>query len=166
MYENNRDQRFDGNGSPDDHRAQETAPNFIMKDPGEAKREPESVTRPDSSQASSQYSGQAQPGAHYAGSSQTDFGYGTQQPYTSMDQNGPAGIRGGGPGPMNGGQQFGGGPSYGHQGQEMPNYQNGPTADSGQKKAGKRRGMAKKVAGITAAALLFGVVSGGTMVGI
>lgn len=166
MYENNRDQRFDGSGSPDDHRAQEATPNFIMKDPGELKREPESAAGPESSQAPSQYSGQAQPGTHYAGSSQTDFGYGTQQPYTPMDQNGPAGIRGGNSGPMNGGQQFGGGPSYGHQGQEMPTYQNNSTADSGQKKAGKRRGMAKKVAGITAAALLFGVVSGGTMVGV
>ena len=32
MYEDNRNEGFDGNGSPDNHRAEETTPNFVMKD--------------------------------------------------------------------------------------------------------------------------------------
>ena len=32
MYEENRDQGFDGNGNPDNHRSEEHVPNFVMKD--------------------------------------------------------------------------------------------------------------------------------------
>ncbi len=52
---------------------------------------------------------------------------------------------------------------YSNNGQPQPNNQHQGTGPNRQKKKG---GMAKKAGVITAAALLFGVVSGGTMVGI
>lgn len=161
MYEDNRDQGFDGNGSPDNHKAEENTPNFIMKDSPEEKRETDQNHYP--TQAEGQY--QSHP----------------QQPYTAMNQNSqnnPSGNYGSGSGHIDSRQPYGNpyqsGPSYGPQSQGMPNYQtmnsqavqNGPGADNRQRKKGKNRKIASKVAGITAAALLFGVVSGGTMVGV
>ncbi len=57
---------------------------------------------------------------------------------------------------------------YGPQNQGMPNgpMPGGPAAGNAGQKSGKHRKIASKVAGITAAALLFGVISGGTMVGV
>ena len=140
MYEDNRNEGFDGNGSPDNHRAEETTPNFVMKDTPSS--EP----------------------------SQPRDGYG-QQPYSPMNQNSQQGAYGGNPGQMDNRQPFGGYQNQQNQavtGYQMANGQNGPDsgADNSRKKSGKHRGMASKVAGITAAALLFGVVSGGTMVGV
>lgn len=163
MYEENRNQGFDGNGSPENHRAEESAPNFIMKDSPEEKKET----------TGNSYPGQGT--GQYQNRPPMESSYQPQQPYPAMNQNGQSGAHGPNPGQMDSRQPFGGtyqnGPSYGPQGQGMPNYQmpgrqNGPGADSHQKKNGKHRKMASKVAGITAAALLFGVVSGGTMVGV
>lgn len=140
MYEDNRSEGFDGNGSPDNHRAEETTPNFVMRD------------------------------TPSSGVSQPRDGYG-QQPYSPMNQNSQPGAYGGNPGQMDNRQPFGGFQNQQNQaatGYQMANGQNGPDsgADNSRKKSGKHRGMASKVAGITAAALLFGVVSGGTMVGV
>jgi len=186
MYEENRNQGFDGNGSPDSHREEESRPNFIIKDSPEEKKEKEGEVWRDGNQGqpqggggyqrSGQYSSQPQTGGSYPGQyqnrPQAENGYQTQPPYTAMNHNSQPGAN---PGQMDSRRQFGGpyqnGPSYGPHGQGMPNYQmpNGQN-DAGtgghQKKSGKRRKMASKVAGITAAALLFGVVSGGTMVGV
>ncbi len=193
MYEENRNQGFDGNGSPDNHREQDTAPNFIMKDSSGENREMEGAPRQDgarnqaqeegSRQNPSQYPSQPQPGSGYPGQgagqyqnrSNMEGTYESQQPYTAMNhsrQTGACGSNSGRPddrGPFTGTYQNG--PSYGPHGQGMPDYQmagsqtGSGTADR-HKKAGKHGKMASKVAGITAAALLFGIVSGGTMVGI
>lgn len=193
MYEENRNQGFDGNGSPDNHREQDTAPNFIMKDSSGENREMEGAPRQDgarnqaqeegSRQNPSQYPSQPQPGSGYPGQgagqyqnrSNMEGTYESQQPYTAMNhsrQTGACGSNSGRPddrGPFTGTYQNG--PSYGSHGQGMPDYQMaGSQTGSGtadlHKKAGKHGKMASKVAGITAAALLFGIVSGGTMVGI
>lgn len=193
MYEENRNQGFDGNGSPDNHREQDTAPNFIMKDSSGENKGMESAPRQDgarnqaqeegSRQNPGQYPSQPQPGNGYPGQgagqyqnrSNMEGAYESQQPYTAMNHSRQTGVCGSNPGrpddcgPFTGAYQNG--PSYGPHGQGMPDYQmagsqtGSGTADR-HKKAGKHGKMASKVAGITAAALLFGIVSGGTMVGI
>lgn len=192
MYEENRNQGFDGNGSPDNHTEQEPSPNFILKDSEQAKENPplkekeEDIQSHDhqagsgrsegqyqTSQAGSGYPGQ-EAGQYQPNRPQTGNGYQPQPPYTSVNyHNQPAGS-GQSQGPSGGCQQFGGpyqnGPFYGSQNpgmnHQMPGFQQGPGSEKNTKKAGKRKGMASKIAGITAAALLFGVVSGGTMVGV
>lgn len=160
MYEDNRNQGFDGNGSPDNHRAEESEPNFILKDANQAR------------------SGSGYPGTEngqYQNHSRSEEGYQPQQPYTAVNTNNQSSVHNSDSGQMGSHQQFGGGyqngPSYGSQNHGMPDYQmqngqNGSQMGGHEKKTGKRRKMASKVAGITAAALLFGVVSGGTMVGV
>lgn len=90
----------------------------------------------------------------------------TQRPYQSQQasqtgqssQQNQQGSNMAGQNPLNGGQYYQNG------------YQNGPVythiPPEPQKKPKKKRSMAGRIAGITAAALLFGTVSGGTMVGI
>lgn len=142
MYEENRNQGFDGNGNPDNHRPDETAPNFIMTEPkheetGEQSQNQDQVpgtSRPQSQFQNNMYGGQPQgqpQGGTYHNQQAMHYG---PSPYQSAD-------------------------SYRN---DQP-FQQGPGE---RKKAKRRSGMARRVAGITAAALLFGTVSGGTMVGV
>lgn len=191
MYEDNRNQGFDGNGIPDNHRAEESTPNFIMKDAREEKTEAKgSESRMESSQNQEknensyqnyeQYQNQRQPqpqsGNSYPGQEAGAYQQNqTQPPFSPMNYNGQSAAYGSGQDSSGGRQQFTGpyqhGPVYGSQnqgmpGQQIPLGQTGTGADNHQKKKGKHRKLASKIAGITAAALLFGVVSGGTMVGV
>ncbi len=238
MYEENRNQGFDGNGNPDDHRSEEHEPNFIMKEaadpsrPGSisqgqpvperenqaretqerlAQSQPQGETFTESqsqgetfgqSQSQGEAFGQSQPqgetfgqnqpqgevfsqswsqGETFGhsqqrpapnqsrpqtgtfGSQQRDFGQGGQNPYW-QSENGSRPASG-----MNSGyySQTGaaGSRTYG-QISGNQSQQSWQTFDNTAGKTKKKRGLAAKAAGITAAALLFGVVSGGTMVGV
>lgn len=192
MYdENNQNsQDFGSNMNPDEHKA-ETTSNFTMQDSDrndpasgeEGGREPQSW-QPQSQTAQSQASQfqsvqpqdkQPEPAQTYYQASQPQS---AQQPgysqssydgaqertqYRQPQFDGQGQYQQGGAGQQNGaGQQK----PYG-QSQTSGGYQSSYIPQEPVKKAPKEKnGMGRKVAGITAAALLFGVISGGTMVGI
>ena len=257
MYEENRNQEFDGSGNPENHRSEERVPNFIMTDTqsqsegqsqtesvsqnvqsqphGEgqiqgqeshiqARNQPENngqVQEPENhgqarsqsenySQAQNQpenngqarsqsenYSqAQGQPGNYSQTPSQSETysqiqsqpesraqGIQPQPQAYSGQQSQTAGSLNGQTYSANSNQNGAGNGGYYQQGQNGSFYHNGPTyqqmsgSQAGQpqdetgngarmKKSKKPRGLFSKAAGITAAALLFGTVSGGTMVGI
>lgn len=170
MYDESGNQRFDGNESSESHGERESGAE-VVKDSVEEKREPES-----GGSGSMNYG--SQPGAGNASGGSMNYG---GQPGAGnagggpMNYGGQPGMGNASGGPMNGWQTFGdpypNGPSYGPQNQRMTGYpmpdgQSGFGAGDGQDKKEKRRKLVSKAAGITAAALLFGVVAGGTMVGV
>lgn len=219
MYDENNNQEFVKSGNPDEHKAEETTTNFVMKDSrqeesgaqeirvqqseelnggqdqpvrseqtqpvagGESQPVPYSQTSygqsiyQQSQGSQSQYSGQSQNG-------QSMYGQGSQMNRGSQQSQGGQMGQGSQQGQssqtgQNGQSQYGQGqPGYSQygqnrysQGQYSENrtsggYQNSYIPPEPVKKEKKKSGMAGKVAGITAAALLFGTISGGTMVGI
>ncbi len=215
MYEENRNQGFDGNERPDEHKVEESTSNFIMKDangetPDEFKTqtvannqgqenqtsyhvtEKQGLEKSDQQQTyntiganiqnpnesrqqaygptGNNYSSYSQIGNQNQPNSQQNRNQGQYQgqPQPYMGNGYQMGPQPSANGPMNHGDAvhsftgpFQNGSSY----QQMPGQDiSGNGKDS--KKKQKRRGMMSKVAGITAAALLFGVISGGTMVGV
>lgn len=217
MYEENRNQEFDGNGNPENHRSEGQVPNFIMtdpqgrsEDPGQTARDSQNIqiqphtenrdqvqeleNRGQTQEPENQ--GQAQIQEHYSQTQKQSDSYAQNiqpQPQTyNENQPRPEGSGQNQPYPTNiyqGAPTANGG--YYHQGQPRPEdrsqngtfYQSGPAyqqmsggptrqPQTGEgdkvkvKKGKKRQGLFAKAAGITAAALLFGTVSGGTMVGI
>lgn len=188
MYEDNRDQGFDGNVTPDHHRVDENVPNFIMKEPenqpGQSqepaqnqdqfrgKQEPERLS-PAQSQDSVQPYGpvQSQSSVRLQGPAQS---YGPSQSQSPIQPQNSVHSQGTGGYTSTQGPDFAGGDNRGYQG---TGYQNPPygqmggspaePVDHGRGKKAKKGGkMVRKAAGFTAAALLFGVISGGTMVGV
>ncbi len=155
MYEENREQGFDGNMSPDDHRPEPPIVN------SEVKSQPQSQ-QPQGNSWNSQpqgSSGGGQPqGSGWSSQPQGSSGGGQPQgnSWNSQHQGGSGS-----------GQPQGSGWSSQYQ---SGGYEGQPGVSGGQSPIqgkGRKRGiMARRVAGITAAALLFGVVSGGTMVGV
>lgn len=241
MYEENRNQEFDGNGNPENYRSEEHKPNFIMTDAQEqpegqgreentqgvenqlhpeevsqSQPQPEGVSRPQPEgftqsqpqsesltqnqprpescgqsqnqgqperygenvqpyhqaysenrmQSEGSFQGQAAPGSNYhaasnnyQGASAANGGY-YQQSQPHMENQGQGGAFSHG-GPAY--QQMSGGPA----GQSVTGQpQTGTAGETKGKNGKKRRSLFAKAAGVTAAALLFGTVSGGTMVGI
>lgn len=146
MYEENRNQGFDGNGNPNDHKPEETTPNFIMQEP--VRQEPEKQNQAGS--YDSQNPGRFQNNM-YNGQPQNQA---QAQPQGGEYYNQPTGNGNYG--------SYQSGPSF-HQ---IPGQQSSSMNSSEPKKKKKNGRMVKRVAGITAAALLFGTVSGGTMVGV
>ncbi|MCI8838033.1 MAG: trypsin-like serine protease [Hungatella sp.] len=176
MYEDNRNNGFGGNGSPDDHRAEDSQGENRNMESQQAVSRTEAGDSQDgiqrnADQKGGQYQGepQQQPGSGYMGNGSGQYRQSQQPenrcqpPYTAMNPN---------PGPGAGRPPFAGSYQntqyYGPQNQGMPNgpMPGGPAAGNAGQKSGKHRKIASKVAGITAAALLFGVISGGTMVGV
>ncbi len=152
MYEENRDQRFDGNATPDEYRSEEAAE-------GAGNQEQEDRTQ-GQQEAAPGYQNQARqeavPGYQSQGQQETGPVYQNQGQRVSGDMGGqtPPQFRSRETHYYNqpGGSQNGpAGPTY---------YNNQPPRPP------KRKGLVRKVAGITAAALLFGTVSGATMVGV
>lgn len=151
MYEENRNQGFDGNGNPDDHKPEETTPNFIMQEPAKQNQGyREAGSQNQAGSYDSQNPGRFQNNM-YSGQSQNQA---QAQPQGGEYYNQPTGNGNYGP--------YQGGPSF-HQ---IPGNQGSPMNSTEPKKKKKNGRMVKRVAGITAAALLFGTVSGGTMVGV
>lgn len=149
MYdENNRNNNQEFNPmNPEEHRNEEPyTTNFTMRD-----AEPER-------QQNASYSGQQSNGY---GSYHSQDGY-SKDPMRQSESQGPTGQN---PhyqenpyrGPYNGN-----GNGNGSGNRDGGNY----TPPQPRKEPGKKPGIAAKIAGVTAAALLFGVVSGGTIVGI
>ena len=231
MYdEKNNNQEFSNSGNPDEHKAEETTTNFVMRESGqeEGGASEQRAQQMQSETVHSEPSGSGDRGQQVVSEtnqpapySQTTYGqssyqqnqdgqrmYGQsgQQGQSQSSQNpysqGMSGQQGqnlysqsqGGQQNQSGQQNQGGQQSqigqqshgqysqgqqtysqYGQsrysQGQYGENrtsggYQNSYIPPEPVKKEKKKHGMASKIAGITAAALLFGTVSGGTMVGI
>lgn len=158
MYDENMNREFNGNenetGNSETH-----APNFVMRDSNEVQRgmEPEGARN------------QSQPGQGYQNMGSMPGQANQSQGYQNMG--GESSHSGGNqsynwqPAQNNGYRQESRQPEIqaaGNRGGDFGNNNHSP-----EKKEHKRsKGIGRKVAGITAAALLFGTVSGGTMVGI
>ena len=100
MYEENRNQGFDGNGNPDNHRPDETAPNFIMTEPKHEETREQSqnqdqvpgTSRPQSQFQNNMYGGQPQgqpQGGTYHNQQAMHYG---PSPYQSADSTGAWGT--------------------------------------------------------------------------
>lgn len=186
MYDENTDERMNEKEAADEHRSQGQTPNFVLKDQSQ---QPEQSAAGQNNQeqtyqntASQQY--QSMPGqggqiSQYQGVA------GQSQPYQSTAGQGPQYQT---PYPYQNaagqGTQYQNGAGQGAYSQpqgaseRMYNWQNenqGSASDtkrenSGHSSKGEKKkhsgGMGRRVAGITAAAILFGTVSGGTMVGV
>ena len=193
MYdEKNNNQEFSSNGNPDEHKAEEITTNFVMKDSAQEEsstqeNQGQQMTGGESHAGQSQtVTGEVSQTASYGqsgyGQSQSQSGQtlggqtqSSQSMYGQNSQNGQQNqnAQGQGLNQYHPGQQ--GYSQYGQNRYSQSQYGENRTSGSYQnsyippepaKKEKKKHGMASKIAGITAAALLFGTVSGGTMVGI
>lgn len=147
MYDENNNGVFSNGMNPDEHKGEETTTNFVMQD-----SQPEGQTFRENQGQYHQYqnisqSNQAQSQYDQSRGGQYGDGYQNQNPYHQSQSTHQV--------------------QTGYQTQNSGGYQNSHIPPEPKKKnSGKRGKLAGKVAGITAAALLFGTVSGGTMVGI
>lgn len=176
MYDENTNERLNEKEAADGHRSEGQTPNFVLKDqsqqPGQGaagQNNQEQIYQNTTGQQYQSMSEQGRQISQYQGSAGQGPQY--QNPYPC--QNGA----GQGTQYQNGAGQGGYGQQQGAP-ERMYNWQNenqGSSSDSKRENSGhsskgekKKRsgGMGRKVAGITAAALLFGTVSGGTMVGV
>lgn len=177
MYENE-NEKLNGNMSPDEHKVEESTPNFIMRDSEYQQKAADQNQGSQWQQARDEGQGQG---------SQWSQGQ-TQNQFQSQQQNQGQGQGQNQSSQWSQGQtqnQFQNQPQ--NQGQTQSQFQNQPQSQfnnsnsqwnqnwsqpqpddlSGKgRKNKKRSGFASKAAGITAAALLFGTIAGGTMVGI
>lgn len=143
MYDENNNREFNHEMNPDEHKAEEMTTNFVMRD---SQQQPQ--------ERSSQMSGYA---GQESGYSSQEPGYSGREPEYRRQE--PEESR------YTQQRQYQDSRNY-YQTQEHGGYQTSHIPPEPPKKEKKKRTMAGKVAGITAAALLFGTVSGGTMVGI
>lgn len=160
MYDENMNRELNGNGSgngnPDAH-----TPNFIMRDssqeqPGREMAGTNGQEQSQNCQNAGNAFGQADGSQSYQNQSSNYQNVGSTSGYSSGNQSynwQPA---------QNGGYRQEPQQAAGNHGGDFGNHNNSPE----KKERKKSRGIGRKVAGITAAALLFGTVSGGTMVGI
>lgn len=176
MYDENTNRELNEERTADEHRGEDQTPNFVLNNPGE------------NSQAIQDQVPQNQAPQNQA--------FQSQQPQNQQSYQNPAGQQPQGQwqyqNTRNQSNQSQGQQYQNPSGQPLPyqnqtaqgtynrpyNWQNGEQgAEAGSRKANgehsahgekKKRsgGMGRKIAGITAAALLFGTVSGGTMVGV
>lgn len=165
---NEQNERINENGmNPDSNNIEnetgrDESVNFVLKENGEQNRPP--YEGPYRGNESQYYNGTSNPQNQRPQNSQPQNG----QPQNSQPQNNqPQNGRPQGNPYQNG--QFQGNPYQG--GPARPNYYHNPYQNQGNQqgpaqKQKKKGGMAKKAGLITAAALLFGTVSGGTMAGI
>ena len=165
---NEQNERINENGmNPDSNNIEnetgrDESVNFVLKENGEQNRPP--YEGPYRGNESQYYNGTSNPQNQRPQNSQPQNG----QPQNSQPQNNqPQNGRPQGNPYQNG--QFQGNPYQG--GPARPNYYHNPYQNQGNQQGSapkhkKKGGMAKKAGLITAAALLFGTVSGGTMAGI
>lgn len=165
MYdENKNNQEFDNGMNPDEHKTMEDTPNFVMKDSNHEANHLQNQGM--------QEEGQGQPG----NSQEHDRDEQQSKPQYVHSQQPSSQVIGSCAQPQYSRNQYQN-DQQAHQfyQSQQAQYHQRQTSDSCQishipperdKKASKKSGMARKVAGITAAALLFGSVAGGMMVGI
>lgn len=175
MYDENTNKGFDGEGAPDEHRSEEQAPNFVFKNQEGSGQENQSQQTYQSGAGQDNQNQQIYQGTvsqPVQGQAHTGQAGWSQQMYQNTANQANQGQTGQS-------QQY---QNQQYQGQgydtRMYNWQNGGQGQSPQPERKqtdssehtKRRkpsgAMGRKIAGITAAAILFGTVSGGTMVGV
>lgn len=162
MYDENTNRELNEERTADEHRGEEQTPNFVLKNPSENSQviqdqAPQNQQPPYNNPAGQQSQGQWQyqntmnqsnqsQGQQYQNPSGQPLPYQNQTAQGTYNR--PYNWQNGGQGAEPGLRKANG---------EHSNY--------GEKKK-RSGGMGRKIAGITAAALLFGTVSGGTMVGV
>lgn len=176
MYDENTNERLNKEEAADEYRSESQTPNFVLKDqgqqPGQEGTGQNNQEQTYQNTASQQYQSMPGQGGHisqYQGSAGQSPQYQTPYPYQNAAGQGTRYQNGAGQGAYS---QQQGAP------ERMYNWQNenqGPASDPKRENSGhsskeeKKKhsgGMGRRVAGITAAAILFGTVSGGTMVGV
>ena len=171
MYDDN-NRQFDGGMTPEGQNREDSAePNFVMRDADGRNMQQSDAGRYQENQSMPNPAVQdpvTQNGGH---SSQPEMqrpqepqGFQNQQSQNQQNQYQQSQYRNDSQGSWQDSQKQ----AYQPQGQMIPPYQGGPEQGKEKKPKQHRKtpGWVKKTAGITAAALVFGLVSGGTMVGV